>query len=426
MNTADGRAAGGRLPAGAPAVGAAVVASIVALATGAATGATGAATGTPTRPPAGTPTGAAAATAAHASAPAPSTGARPGAADTALSVELERGYPAVAAAELGATPIGALRREDQRILGQGPAGRTLEMRPGSPFLRHGGRVYQLSNPPYVEDGEARVPAELVTRWMPEITGGAAWEVEGRRLTRVSPFEDEPFRVIIDPGHGGRDPGAIGPRGRKEKQVTLAVARAIERALEREPRVEAILTRNRDTLIALQDRSEFAIQEGGDLFLSLHANASRARSARGFETYFLSPARTEEARQVALRENASVKYERGSDSPDLSELQFILADLDQDINVRESSRLAGYTQNQLRPVHSGPDRGVKQAGFLVLVGASGSMPAVLVEMGFLTNPNEARVLTSSQGQEKIAASIADAVVSYFDQYRHRLAGNRAGG
>lgn len=347
------------------------------------------------------------------------------AADTALRVTRDRGYPAVAAEELGATSLGALRREDRRILGQGPGGQTLELRPGSPFLRHGGRVYQLSNPPYLEDGRAWVPAELVTRWLPETTGRDEWEVDGRRLTRASPFEDEPFRVIIDPGHGGRDPGAIGPRGRREKHVTLAVAKEIRRALEDEPRVEAILTRDRDTLIALQDRSQIAIRKGGDLFLSLHANASRARSARGFETYFLSPAETEEARQVAMRENASVKYERGEESPDLNDLEFILADLDQDINVRESSRLAGYTQNQLRPVHSGPDRGVKQAGFLVLVGASGSMPAVLVEMGFLTNPNESRWLTGDRGQDEVGAAVADAVVRYFEQYRQRLAGNHSG-
>ncbi len=345
--------------------------------------------------------------------------------DTAVTVTRDRGYPAVPAEELGATPVGSLRREDRRILGQGPGGQTLELRPGSPFLRHGGQVHQLANPPYLEDGRAWVPAELVTRWLPEATGRDEWEVEGRRLTRASPFEDEPFRVIIDPGHGGRDPGANGPRGRREKHVTLAVARKIREALADEPRVEAVLTRNRDTLIALQDRSQFAIEKDGDLFLSLHANASRTRSARGFETYFLSPARTEEARQVAMRENASVKYERGQDSPDLSDLQFILADLDQDINVRESSRLAGYTQNQLREALGSPDRGVKQAGFLVLVGASGSMPAVLVEMGFLTNPNESRVLAGEQGQSMLGASIADAVVRYFEQYRQRLAGNRAG-
>lgn len=347
------------------------------------------------------------------------------AADTAIEVTRERGYPAVAAEALAATPVGRLAVEDGAIRGQGPGGRELEMRPGSPFLRHGGEVHQLSNPAYLADGGARVPAELLTRWLPEAGGEEQWRVEGGRLTRVSTFEERPFRVVVDPGHGGRDPGATGPRGRREKHVTLAVAREIRAALEDDPRVEAVLTRDRDTLIALQDRSQFAIENGGDLFLSLHANASRARSARGFETYFLSPARTEEARQVAMRENAAVKYERGEDSPDLSDLEFILADLDQDINVRESSRLAGYTQNSLRPVHSGPDRGVKQAGFLVLVGASGSMPAVLVEMGFLTNPNESRVLASEQGQSRIGASIADAVVRYFDQYRRRLAGNRTG-
>ena len=353
------------------------------------------------------------------------TPARAAPADTTLSVTRDRGYPAVAAEALAATPIGELRREDRRIRGQGPGGAALEMRPGSPFLRHGGSVYQLSNPPYVQGGRAWIPAELLTRWLPESADADRWELEGDRLTRANPFEDDPFRVIIDPGHGGRDPGAIGPRGRREKHVTLAVAREVRDALADDPRVEAVLTRNRDTLIALQDRSEIAIREEGDLFLSLHANASEARSARGFETYFLSQARTEEAREVAMRENASVKYERGEDSPDLSDLQYILADLDQYSNVRESSRLAGYAQNALRPVHSGPDRGVKQAGFLVLVGASGAMPAVLVEMGFLTNPNESRVLASDQGQQRIGASIADAVVRYFDQYRRRLAGNRTG-
>lgn len=428
MSTADGgTAAAGRVGAGCPASAArtALLACLAAALVGVSPAP--AALAAPAVPATLAPRAVPAAPADAEVGPPPGSGSAPAPApaDTALTVTRDRGFPAVAAEDLGATPVGSLRREDQRILGQGPGGQTLEMRPGSPFLRHGGRVYQLTNPPYLEDGRAWVPAELLTRWLPETTGAEEWQVEGRRLTRASPFENEPFRVIVDPGHGGRDPGAIGPRGRREKHVTLAVAREIRRALADDPRVEAILTRDRDTLIALQDRSQLAIEEGGDLFLSLHANASRARSARGFETYFLSPAETEEARQVAMRENASVKYERGEESPDLNDLEFILADLDQDINVRESSRLAGYTQNQLRPVHSGPDRGVKQAGFLVLVGASGSMPAVLVEMGFLTNPNESRWLTGDRGQGEVGAAIADAVVRYFEQYRQRLAGNHSG-
>lgn len=364
--------------------------------------------------------------------------APPAGGDPAVPVARHLGYPAVPGGSLAAASLEEVARSDAGMTAT-VAGRRLELRAGSPFFRYDGRVYQLANPPYERDGELWVPAELFTRWLPmAVPSAGAWRVRGNRLVAAasaardaggrgsaeSGGEGPPFRVVIDPGHGGRDPGTRGPRGTLEKEVTLGVARKLRRWLERQEGIEASLTRRGDTLVALRDRSRLAIEGDGDLFISIHANASRARSAQGFETYFLSPARTEEAREVAMRENSAVRFEDGSDGPEASQLEFILADLDQDINVWESRRLAGYVQNALRPVHSGSDRGVKQAGFLVLVEASGTMPSVLVETGFLSNPDEERILRSEAGQERLAEAIGEAVVEYFHQYTRRL--STAGG
>jgi N-acetylmuramoyl-L-alanine amidase len=215
-------------------------------------------------------------------------------------------------------------------------------------------------------------------------------------------------VVIDAGHGGVDPGAVGARGTREKDVTLAIARAVARILEAPGDLEVRLTRDRDTLIALRDRPRLANGWRGAtatearpaLFLSIHANAHADRSARGVETYFLSEALTEDARRVAAFENSSERFDR---PPAADALSFMLHDLRQNLHLRESSEWAGMLQARLAASHSGPDRGVKQAGFVVLDGAF--MPAVLVEIGFLSNPAEERMLADAAVQDRIAEELA---------------------
>lgn len=187
-----------------------------------------------------------------------------------------------------------------------------------------------------------------------------------------------------------------------------------------------MTRTRDTLIALSDRGRIANEHHADLFLSIHVNAANPgwhdpAGARGFETYFLAEAKTEDARRVAQMENEAVRFESGSDGSKNDPLDFILKDMKQNEHLRESSDLATIIQKHLGRIEPGPDRGVKQAGFRVLVTAY--MPAVLVEIGFGTNAAEARYLSSPAEQREIAQSIAGATAQYLARYERRIGGGR---
>jgi N-acetylmuramoyl-L-alanine amidase len=227
-------------------------------------------------------------------------------------------------------------------------------------------------------------------------------------------------VVIDAGHGGVDPGARGPGGTREKDVTLSVARILAEELRATGRYDVRLTRNADTLIALRDRPRMANRwrrEGGmdgrpSIFLSIHANAHRDISTRGFETYFLSDAKTADARRVAEMENAAEQYEDASSAP-ADDLSFILTDLRQNLYVHESSSWAEMVQQRLRATHPGPNRGVKQAGFVVLDGAF--MPAVLVELAFMSNAREERMLSERARQREFAEQLALAVSDFFHHH-----------
>jgi len=232
---------------------------------------------------------------------------------------------------------------------------------------------------------------------------------------------------LDAGHGGVDVGMTGPIGRsaflREKDVTLAVARLVGEELERRG-VGVVLTRSADTLIALGDRGRIAAARGADMFVSIHVNAANPRwrdagGARGFETYFLAEAKTEDAERVARMENASVRFETTARAESGDPLSFILRDLAQNEHLRESSRLAELVQGEVGRVHPAESRGVKQAGFMVL--ATSYMPAILVEIGFGSNDAEARYLTGTAGQRRLARAIADGVERYLAEYERRVAG-----
>lgn len=252
-----------------------------------------------------------------------------------------------------------------------------------------------------EDGDT-LPGSRARAARPR-RGNAARSAAGRRL------------VVVDAGHGGRDPGARGPSGVREKDVTLSVARRLAEILRRDPTLEVRMTRDRDTLIALRDRTRLANgwkNEGQPaLFLSIHANANPSSAARGFETYFLSEAKTADAKRVEAMENAAQEFE-DDDSGRMNPLDFIFHDLRQNQYLRESSDWAEMIQEKLGEVHPGPDRGVKQAGFFVLNGAF--MPAVLVEIGFITNRGEEQTLATPARQQAIAQQLAESVRAYFDR------------
>jgi N-acetylmuramoyl-L-alanine amidase len=239
-------------------------------------------------------------------------------------------------------------------------------------------------------------------------------------------------VVIDAGHGGRDVGGPVRSGARihEKDITLQVALKLGEELKTRG-VDVWYTRKTDTLIALDDRGRLANQAHGDVFISIHVNAANPRwrqptAARGFETYFLATARTEDAQRVEEMENESIRFESEGDSGVASgdPLSFILSDMMQNEHLRESSDLAELVQRHLKQVHPGPNRGVKQAGFRVLINAF--MPAVLVELGFGTNADEARFMASTVKQRTLAKAIADATVEYLERYQKRVGSGAASG
>jgi N-acetylmuramoyl-L-alanine amidase len=218
-------------------------------------------------------------------------------------------------------------------------------------------------------------------------------------------------IVIDPGHGGAETGAVGPNGLQEKDVTLQIARRLAAAIPRVVSSRVVLTRDSDSAISLDDRTSLANHERAGLFLSLHANSSRAVGAHGSETYYLSLETSDRVSQdIARRENVAPAAAPGAEAnPDLD---FILWDLAQSAHITESSRLAEAIQTQLNVVSRTENRGIKQAPFRVLAGAT--MPAVLVEVGFISHPEEEKQLRSAAFQESVAVAIAKAVGEFFSR------------
>ena len=237
-------------------------------------------------------------------------------------------------------------------------------------------------------------------------------------------------VTIDPGHGGVDPGNPGvffPRGTREKEVTLAVGLLLAEDLKRQG-VGVKMTRTSDTLIALGDRGAYCTDDC-DLFVSLHVNSLARRRGytdiRGFETYFLAEAKTEDAARVAKMENEAVRFETGTATAATGDgIDFILKDLQLNEHLRESARAAELVQRNLQTVHTGDSRGVKQAGFMVLTTAR--RPAILVELGYSTNPQDGQFLTTRSSQKAMAGAIADAIVSYLLEYERKTTQARDSG
>ena len=213
-------------------------------------------------------------------------------------------------------------------------------------------------------------------------------------------------VILDPGHGGDDLGAQGPKGHKEKDLVLALAETLATQLA-EAGMEARLTRTTDCFVPLWDRARLANEAGADLFISLHLNAARTRQAKGSEVYFLTlGAGDRDAQETAARENAGAPATQGPENI----VAGILEDLSQKAYLQDSERLAVAIQAQLNLLGGIRQRGVKQAPFVVLRGAA--MPAVLVETAFLSNPKEEARLMDPRFRQKVAQAITRGVRRFF--------------
>ena len=215
-------------------------------------------------------------------------------------------------------------------------------------------------------------------------------------------------IIIDPGHGGKDPGAIGYRGTKEKDITLDVAKRLAKKIERNMKIKTILTRDEDTFIGLRERSKLANAQNGKLFISIHANSAEDQRAHGFETYLIGLNKNAAAVKTAARENAVLALE-GSDVEKLTDEALIKASLFQTSFANGSERFAALVQEEMNKRLQSRDRGVKQAGFYVL--AYTSMPNVLIELGYISNPSEEKKLRSSQYKDALATSIYRAIEKY---------------
>jgi N-acetylmuramoyl-L-alanine amidase len=229
-------------------------------------------------------------------------------------------------------------------------------------------------------------------------------------------------IVIDAGHGGKDPGAVGHGGLQEKTVTLDIAKKLGKLIQANMGIKVIYTRDEDVFVPLWKRTKFANDSGGMIFISIHANSvPNSPSVRGFETFLLRPGKTKDAIEVASRENAVIALEELYHNYEkLSNDKLIIATMAQSNFMKESEFLAAEIQRELDRVLTSPNRGVKQSGFHVLVGAT--MPNVLIEAGFLSNKNESELLGQSRYRQKIAQAIFSALVNFKDKYENSLIGD----
>lgn len=289
--------------------------------------------------------------------------------------------------------------------------------PYSSYVTFGTRMFYLKSRPLFLGGALFVPEKFATEILFSITG---------KKVELTGYESEPApaalgmpyrplylkRIVIDPGHGGHDSGAVSPTGLKEKDIVLKVSHILAKKLQEEMGIEVIMTRKDDRFITLGDRARIANTSGADLFFCIHANGAFNRSATGTETFFLSfEASDRKAAKLAAAENASLRFEQGNPlkNADIDDLKLILWDMVQADTMKESEKLAISVQSKLQKLLHLPSRGVKQAPFYVLMGSA--IPAILVEIGFITTSAEANQLADVRFQEKIADALFLALVHY---------------
>ena len=372
---------------------------------------------------------------------------------TTIPVTTERGQAAVAASRLVA-PLELTVALDGPRVTVGLGGAVFVFQLGAPFVRAGGVVCALVGEPYLTRDTLFLPLSWLADCVPRALGARyRWDPVPPRLEELpvagpvaaarpagggappaagtvhaaapNPLTGLRLRhvVVIDPGHGGVDPGNPGryfPDGLVEKDITLAIARLLRAELVRRG-IGALLTRATDTLIDLADRGAFCKAQC-DLFISIHVNSMpagrRADRASGAETYFLSDAKTEDQERVANMENEVIRFETGPPTSATGPLGYILRDLQLNEYLRESAQLAALVQDSVTKVHPGGDHGVQQAAFMVLTTAR--RPAILVETGFATNRTDGAFLASSLGQHKLASAIAEGIVAYLLEFERKLA------
>jgi len=345
--------------------------------------------------------------------------------DPELDIVTDAGFPAVSVGELTRLGWTISNSEGQTVARWRGGAPSVVIRPDNPFLSWDGKGVHLAEPPYRASGRLFIPLQVLIDILPwRLPDTFRYDPNTRTLTVSETGGSgrvplDPVRVVvIDPGHGGRDSGTRGRGGTLEKDVALSIGRALARHLDADPHLEVYLTRDADTLIPIWKRGELATAWKGDhpgVFISIHANGvPNSQSTRGYETFFLSEARTDHERRVAALENAAQEFEEADEgSYNGSDLSFILTELRNLDHQHWSALLAELVQTQLRNFHPGPNRGVKQGPLAVITNAL--MPAVLVEVGFLTNPDEEALVLEESFQENAATALALAVREFFRRY-----------
>ncbi len=369
--------------------------------------------------------------------------------EVAVPVRMDRGHPVLAAARLAALlPLSVQTSETWAVVTFG--GQPFRFLLDAALFVDGDQTLPLVGGAYLGGDTLFLPLQWLTDYVPRVFHEAyrydplAFRFEEAALAPVIRAAPPPavaprvaavpralppgsplhaaHTVVVDPGHGGKDPGNPGlafPAGVHEKDVTLAISRALKEELERRG-VSVLLTRTADVLIELAERARMCAK-ACDLFVSVHVNSVPRRggspSVNGFETYFLDEARNAEAQRVAAMENDALRYDTSPGLGRSDRFSFILKDLQTNEYLRESAALAEAVQAHGAQAHPGADRGVSQARFVVL--GTARRPAILVETGFSTNPTDARFLTSVESQRRLAQAIADGIVDYLVQYERKI-------
>jgi N-acetylmuramoyl-L-alanine amidase len=221
-------------------------------------------------------------------------------------------------------------------------------------------------------------------------------------------------IVIDPGHGGDDNGAIGPSSVKEKDIVLRICTQLYKLLKDDGRFKPVMTRQDDVFVPLSQRTALANSVGGDLFISVHANAAKNKKASGVIAFSLADAKTDQARAAATLENNSIKFENLEEQKQYNtDLEFTLRDMLQSEFQRESVDLADMIQQDMSKTAGIDSRGIDQAGFFVL--AKAYMPAILLETGFITNTEDEKKLRDNNFQKKTARAIYNAIVAFKEKY-----------
>jgi N-acetylmuramoyl-L-alanine amidase len=284
----------------------------------------------------------------------------------------------------------------------------------SSYVMFQNNAYNVKYPPKVENCCYYIPANFVTELLPCVLP-TQFKKQGNQILAQKPIDNSIRTIVIDPGHGGKDPGAVGFHKTHESDITLKLAIMLKAMLEKELGVRVLLTRSTNDFVSLNERTTFANDNKADLFISIHCNASKSRSADGTEVYYLSTARTTEARAVESMENEVVAmYEGGQTAvKKYDDLTFILSDMMQTEQLEESNALSQKLINNIVIGTSGLDHGVHQAGFYVLRGAF--MPSVLIETEYISNLKAEARLTDTAYQEMLVKSIFYGIKSFKYQY-----------